>query len=239
MAYSEQAAPPVALVIPALNEAPVIAAMLDAIPPGLFRQVIVADNGSSDGTGPIAAAHGAEVVREPERGYGAACLRAIEQIDAECSIVMFMQADLSEDPAEAVSLVAPILDGRADFVLGSRALGGAEPGALLAHQAMGNALATGLIAAIWGHRYTDLGPFRAIRVDRLRGLGMSERNYGWTIEMQIRAIEEGLRVMEIPVRYRVRAAGENKVSGQLGASFRAGVKILEVIWRLWRRRRRR
>lgn len=149
----------------------------------------------------------------------------------EIQAVVFMQADASEDPAEAAELLSPLFDGRADLVLGSRVLGHAAPGALLPHQRFGNWLATTLIRLLYGHRYTDLGPFRAIRVDALRRLQMRDRNYGWTVEMQIKALRRGLRVMEVPVRYGVRAAGENKVSGNLRASVQAGAKILWVVAR--------
>jgi glycosyltransferase involved in cell wall biosynthesis len=221
-----------ALIIPALNEEPVLAHTLATIPPGLFHIVIVADNGSTDGTARAAAAAGATVVTEPERGYGAACLKAMAALPPEIDAVVFMQADGSENPAEAVGLLTPIFDGRADLVLGSRVLGHAEKGALLPHQRFGNWLATTLIGWFHGHRYTDLGPFRAIRRQSLDALGMRDRNYGWTVEMQIRALRRGLRVIEIPVPYGLRAAGENKVSGNVAASVRAGAKILWTVARL-------
>jgi glycosyltransferase involved in cell wall biosynthesis len=232
MTGQEQA---VVLIIPALNEAPVIASTLRRVPQGLFQRVIVADNGSTDGTADVARAAGAEVVRLDERGYGAACLAAIAAIPEGVGVVVFMQADGSEDPGEAVELLSPIIDGRADLVLGSRVLGSADPGALLPHQRFGNWLATKLVRWIWGHAYTDLGPFRAIRLDALRRLGLRDRNYGWTIEMQVQALRHGLRVMEVPVKYAVRAAGENKISGNWKASLRAGLKILSVIARTARR----
>jgi glycosyltransferase involved in cell wall biosynthesis len=221
-----------ALIIPALNEEAVIGLTLDAVPTGFYAAVIVADNGSSDRTGEIAMNRGVVVVREPERGYGAACLKAIEQLHADIDAVVFMQADLSEDPNEASALVAPIQNGSADLVLGSRTLGRVEPGALLAHQVFGNWLAINLIRLFYNFRYTDLGPYRAIRRSALERLHMRDRNYGWTIEMQIRAIEEGLRIIEVPVSYRVRAAGENKVSGNLRASLRAGWRIIATVFRL-------
>ena len=222
-----------ALIIPALNEEAVIGDMLRAIPPSLFLAVIVADNGSTDQTAAIARYCGATVVQEPERGYGAACLRAMQALPASVQIVVFMQADLSEDPAEAVLLIAPIQNGRADMVIGSRTLGNAEPGAILPHQAFGNWLATALIRLFYRHRYTDLGPFRAIRRSSLEDMNMRERNYGWTIEMQVRAVEQRLRILEVPVTYRVRLAGVNKVSGNLRASVAAGVKIISTVFRLW------
>lgn len=221
-----------ALIVPALNEEAVIGTMLSRLPPGLFDAVIVADNGSTDRTAELARVHGASVVREPERGYGAACLRAIAALPPDCEAVAFMQADASEDPREAEDLFAPLFDGRADLVIGSRTLGKAEPGALLPHQQFGNHVATTLIRWIYGHRYTDLGPFRAIRMDALRKLGMRDRNYGWTVEMQVRALQRGLKVMEVPVKYGKRVAGENKVSGNLAASVQAGWKILWTVARL-------
>lgn len=234
---SQDSATTAALIIPALNEEAVIGDMLRAIPSSLFLAVIVADNGSTDHTASIAQSCGAIVVQEPERGYGAACLRAIQALPADVQIVVFLQADLSEDPAEAPLLIAPIQNGRADLVIGSRTLGKAEPGAILPHQAFGNWLATALIRLFYRYRYTDLGPFRAIRRTSLDAMNMRERNYGWTIEMQIRAVEQRLRILEVPVTYRVRAAGVNKVSGNLRASMAAGTKIISTVFRLWLTRR--
>jgi glycosyltransferase involved in cell wall biosynthesis len=234
---SDDSATTAALVIPALNEEAVIALTLRSVPEDLYRTIVVADNGSTDGTARIAASMGALVTYEPERGYGATCLRALANLPADIDIVVFMQADLSEDPAEARCLLAPIKDGRADMVIGSRTMGSATPGALLPHQIFGNWLSISLIRLLYGYRYTDLGPYRAIRRDALERLRMSDRNYGWTIEMQVRAIEEKLRILEVPISYRLRAAGENKVSGNLFASVRAGIKIVSTIFRLWWRRR--
>jgi len=198
--------------------------------------VIVADNGSTDRTAEVARESGAAVISEPERGYGAACIKALAALPAGIEVVVFLQADLSEDPAEARRLMEPIARGEADLVLGSRTLGGAEPGALLPHQVFGNWLATLLIRILYGYHYTDLGGFRAIRREALERLRMQERNYGWTIEMQVRALEEGLRVVELPVSYRRRAAGINKVSGNVRASLQAGGVILGTVLRLWWRR---
>lgn len=221
-----------ALIIPALNEADVIGSTIASIPPGLFALVIVADNGSTDSTSEIAHRLGVTVVSEPDRGYGAACLRALSSVPDHITAVAFMQADGSEDPAQAVELLAPIYDGRADLVIGSRTMGRSEPGALLPHQVFGNHVAAILIRLLYGRRYTDLGPFRAIRLSALRELGMTDRNYGWTVEMQVKALREGLRVIEIPVTYRRRLAGENKVSGSVWHSLRAGAKILWTVLRL-------
>lgn len=222
-----------ALIIPSLNEEPVIAATLARVPHALFALVIVADNGSTDRTAEVARAAGATVTRASQRGYGAACLAAIDELPANIGVVCFLQADGSEDPAEAARLLAPIREGRADLVIGSRVLGGAAAGALLPHQIFGNALATRMIRLLYGHRYTDLGPFRAIRVDALRTLRMQSRTFGWTVEMQVRALEERLHVVEVPVSYSLRRAGENKISGNLRASLRAGSVILTTVLRLW------
>ncbi len=229
-ARNEQAT--AALIIPALNEAGVIGTTLQTVPPGLFALVIVADNGSTDGTAEVAEQAGATVVHEPRRGYGVACQRAIQALPDGTGTVAFMQADGSEDPAEAAALLAPIYDGRADLVIGSRTLGKSEPGSLTPQQRLGNLLATTMIRWIYGHSFTDLGPFRAIRVSALKRLGMRDKNYGWTVEMQVRAIKEGLRVLEVPVTYRRRLIGENKVSGNLISSVRAGVKIIWTVLRL-------
>lgn len=220
-----------ALIIPALNEEQCLPLLFDAIPPNLFRWILVADNGSTDRTAEIARARGAMVVSEPERGYGAASLAAIAALPPEAEIVVWMQADLSEDPAQATELLAPIRHNQADLVIGSRTLGQAARGALLPHQQFGNDLACFLMRLFWGHRYSDLGPFRAIRRDSLTRLAMRDRNYGWTIEMQIKALQHGLRIQELPVRYGLRVAGENKVSGNLRASLRAGWIILATVFR--------
>jgi glycosyltransferase involved in cell wall biosynthesis len=228
-----------ALIIPALNEEPVIAATLSAIPPGAFRLVLVADNGSTDRTAEIARAGGATVIIEPERGYGAACLRALAALPPEIDSVVFLQADLSEDPSEARALLGPIERDEADLVLGSRVLGRAEAGALLPHQVFGNWLATRLIRLLYGHHYTDLCAFRAIRRDALERLRMQDRNYGWTVEMQIRAAQAGLRVSEVPVAHRPRQGGRSKVSGTLRGTVGAALKIILTILRHAGSRRRR
>jgi glycosyltransferase involved in cell wall biosynthesis len=220
-----------ALIIPALNEEQAIGLALARVPKHLYASIVVADNGSTDRTAEIARAHGAEVVHEPERGYGAACLRALAALPPDVEAIVFMDADASDNPVEAERLLAPIAAGAADLVIGSRTLGQAERGALLPHQVLGNRLATALIFLVYGFRYTDLGPFRAIRAGALDRLGMRDRNYGWTIEMQVKALRQGLRVTEAPVSYRKRV-GTSKISGNLGASLRAGAKILYTFFRL-------
>ncbi len=222
-----------ALVIPALNEQAVIGETLSRIPPGIFSTVMVVDNGSSDKTAQVAAACGAQVVAEPNRGYGIACLRALASLPESIDVLVFMQADLSEDPGESNSLIAPIERGEADLVIGSRTLGYASPGAILTHQRFGNWLATCLIRLFYRKRYTDLGAFRAIRRTSLTALGMQASQYAWTVEMQVRAIEADLRVIEVPVSYKPRLAGIAKISGQVRASLAAGAAILSTIVRLW------
>jgi glycosyltransferase involved in cell wall biosynthesis len=221
-----------ALIIPALNEQDSIQQVLGEVPAGMFDQILVVDNGSNDQTAALAAARGAIVLHEPRRGYGSACLRGIGHLDPATEVVVFLDADGSDLPPEAWRLIEPILKGQADFVVGSRELGRREPGALSLHQRLGNRLAVWLIRVRYGFRYTDLGPFRAIRLASLKQLGMADHNYGWTIEMQIKALQKGLRVLEMPVTNRRRLAGASKVSGTLTGSVAAGFKILWTIARL-------
>lgn len=219
----------ITLIIPAFNEEDVIAQTLARLPEGIFDRSIVADNGSTDRTAEVARAAGAQVVRVERKGYGFACLAALD-ICQDDEVLAFLQADGSEDAAEASLLAAPILAGEADLVIGSRVLGEAADGALRPHQRFGNWLATSLIRLFWDHSYTDLGPFRAIRAGVLKHLQLTEGQYGWTVEMQIRALEAGLRVREVPVRYGLRLAGEEKVSGNWKASLVAGWTILRVVF---------
>jgi glycosyltransferase involved in cell wall biosynthesis len=219
----------VTVIIPVLNEAAALPKVLAGIPPWV-EHVIVADNGSSDGSGEIARAAGAIVVEEPQRGYGAACLKALAALPEDTGVVVFMDGDASDDAAQMAALVEPIRRGEADMVLGSRVLGERERGALSPQQVFGNWLACTLIGMIWGVRFTDLGPFRAIGRRALARLEMADRDYGWTVEMQVRAAQEGLRCLEIPARYR-RRIGTSKVSGTIRGVIGAGTKILYVIGR--------
>lgn len=221
----------VSLIVPALNEAPAIGAALDAIPPQLFAEVLVVDNGSTDDTAAIAVARGATVVTEPRRGYGYACLAGIAKLRPDCSIVMFMDADSADDPSDAVALLDPILRGEADMVIGVRRGDRVAPGSLASHQRWGNRLATWLIRQLYRTDCTDLGPFRAIRRDALQMLAMRDPTFGWTVEMQAKAFRRGLRVVEVPVAYRPRV-GVSKVSGNFKNSVLAGVKIIWTIVRL-------
>ncbi len=217
-------------IIPVLNEAESLGTVLGLLPSPPVRRVIVADNGSTDATARIAREGGATVVFEPRRGYGAACLKGIAALAPDPpDVVLFLDGDLSDDPTEAPAVLEPILEGRADLVIGSRALGISEPGALTPHARFGNWLATRLLGALYGARYTDLGPFRAIRYGSLLALGMKDRDFGWTVEMQLKAARHGLRHTEVPVRYR-RRKGRSKISGTVWGSVRAGVKILSTVF---------
>jgi glycosyltransferase involved in cell wall biosynthesis len=220
-----------ALIIPALNEEAAIGPTLEALRGTALDQLIVVDNGSTDRTAEVARAYGAEVVAEPRRGYGSACLAGMAALRPEITVVAFMDGDGSDDPADLPRLLDPIVRGEAEMVLGSRVLGLREAGALTPQQRFGNALATGLLRLFQGVRFTDLGPFRAIRRDALERLGMCDTNYGWTIEMQIKAARHKLRVKEIPVNYRRRRAGQSKISGTLRGTISAGTKIIWTIFR--------
>lgn len=220
----------VSLIIPALDEELAIGPLLDEIDRSLIRQIVVGDNGSRDATAAVARSKGADVVHVAERGYGAACAGALSQLSPDAEIVVFMDADGSDDPAEIPLLLAPILENRADLVIGSRALGRIEPGALTPQQRFGNWLATRLIRLIYKHRYTDLGPFRAIRRELLDRIDMQDRRYGWTVEMQVRALQVGAPVAEVPVRYRKRV-GRSKISGTVSGVIKAGWWILYTIWK--------
>ena len=223
---------PVAVIIPALNEEQALGQVLAAIPHAVVREIVVVDNGSTDRTADVARAAGATVVREPRRGYGAACLAGLARLAANPpGIVVFIDADASDDPAELPAVLAPIREGRADLVVGSRVRGEHEPGSLTAAQMAGNRLATFLLRALFGVRYTDLGPFRAIRWAALERLRMRDRDYGWTVEMQARAARAGLAALEVPVRYR-RRVGRSKISGTLRGVIGAGWKILLTIVRI-------
>jgi len=227
----------IALVLPALNEADALPGVLGAIPRAgagwAVRDVVVADNGSTDATADVARAAGAIVVREPRRGYGAACLAALAQLSRDPpAVVAFLDADGSDDPADLAAVLAPLVTCEADLVVGSRVLGEREPGALTPVQRFGNALATALLGLAHGARVTDLGPQRAIRWEALERLRMRDPDYGWTIEMQARALRAGLRYREVPVRYRRRRAGRSKVTGTVRGVFGAGWKILYTLARV-------
>ena len=225
--------PFIAVIIPALNEEQAIGNVLREIPAGV-QQIIVVDNGSSDGTAQVARSMGALVVEEPRRGYGQACLAGIAQL-ADPDIVVFLDGDYSDYPEELTDLVEPIRSAEADVVIGSRTLGKRERGALLPQARLGNWLSTGLIRLLFGVSFTDLGPFRALRAEVLQRLKMQDRDFGWTVEMQVKAARLGLRSVEVPVRYR-RRIGTSKITGTLTGTVRAGYKILWTIFRYARYR---
>ncbi len=216
----------ISVIIPALNEEKAISKVIADIPDWV-DDIIVVDNGSTDKTGETASACGAIVVSEPVRGYGKACLRGIAEL-RDCNIVVFLDGDYSDYPCEMHLIVDPVLNGIADLALGSRTQGKSQKGALTPQQRIGNHLACFLMRLFWNVRYTDLGPFRAIRYDHLNALAMSDEGYGWTIEMQIKAALHNLAILETPVRYRARI-GISKISGTLIGSVKAGIKILSLI----------
>lgn len=220
------------VVIPACDEEESLPLVLAALPRDRVRRIVVCDNASTDGTARVAAAGGAEVVREERPGYGSACLRALGHLrdTGPPEIVVFLDADFSDRPEELPRLVQPILDGRADLVVGSRTLGKREPGALLPQARAGNLIACWLIRLLYGHRYTDLGPFRAISWAALERLEMRDTDFGWTAEMQVKALCRGLKVEERPVSYR-RRVGVSKITGTVRGSVRAGHKILWTVLR--------
>jgi len=221
------------VVIPALNERDSLPRVLSDLPRDRVREIVVVDNASSDGTGYAATACGASVVLEERRGYGSACLAGLAHLGRKAAppeIVVFLDADYSDHADELPLLLAPIEEGRAELVIGSRVLGRREPGALLPQARVGNFVATRLIRWLYGVRFTDLGPFRAIRWEALRKLEMRDRDFGWTAEMQVKAAKMGLRVAEVPVSYRKRI-GRSKITGTLGGTMRAGFKILFTIFR--------
>ncbi len=229
------------IIIPALDEEGPLARVLTDLPkPGsvlevagaqvTLRRIVVVDNGSRDRTAQVARVAGAEVVSEPRRGYGQACLSGIAHLaDSPPEVLVFLDADHSDDPSDLPRLIVPMLDSGADLVIGSRVLGEREPGAFTPVQAFGNWLSALLIRTLWRAEITDLGPFRAITWTALLRLRMRDRDYGWTVEMQTRAFAAGLRVLEVPVRYRRRRLGRSKVAGTLRGVWGAGTKILWTI----------
>lgn len=224
--------PRIDVLIPALNEEASLPLVLAELPRPPVRRVVVADNGSRDGTARVAREGGAVVVPAARRGYGSACLAGLDHLrrNDPPDIVVFIDADYSDHPDELPRLIAPLLAGDADLVIGSRVLGEREPGALLPQARAGNLVACVLIRLLYGHRYTDLGPFRAARWDALERLAMGDPDFGWTAEMQVKALRHGLRVTEVPVSYRKRV-GVSKITGTVMGTLRAGYKILWTVLR--------
>jgi glycosyltransferase involved in cell wall biosynthesis len=224
------------VIIPAFNEAASIGRVVADVPPDVAEEVIVVSNGSTDATEEQARVAGATVLREERKGYGFACLKGMSYIAAkpvgeQPDVVIFLDGDYSDYPEEMPALLAPLQNGQFDLVIGSRATGKRERGAMLPQQVFGNWLATTLIRLLYQTRFTDLGPFRAIRYARLLELNMQDKTYGWTVEMQVKAAKMGLRCTEVPVRYRKRI-GVSKVTGTVRGTILAGYKILTTIFRL-------
>ncbi len=219
----------ISVIIPAFNEEQSIGLVLDALPQDLIHEIIVVDNNSTDNTARCASLKGARVVAEKRKGYGSACLKGISELDNP-DIVVFLDGDFSDYPEEIVHLVKPIESGEMDFVLGSRMILTESRLALLPQSRYGNQLAVFLMRLFFRHRYTDLGPFRAIRYDSLKSIGMQDTNFGWTVEMQIKAVKKGLRILEIPVQYRDRI-GVSKITGTFSGTIKAGTKIIYTIFK--------
>jgi glycosyltransferase involved in cell wall biosynthesis len=222
----------VSVVIPCLNEEDPIASVVREILAQNVDEIIVVDNGSTDLTSERATAAGARVVSEPERGYGRACATGLKSVRPDAQIVCFLDGDGSDVPAFLRSIVEPIASDHADFVIGSRLRGHRDPGSMTPQQVVAGWLAGTLLRMAYGVRYTDMSPFRAMRLIDLKSLGMQEETYGWNLEMQMRVAAAGLRVLEIPVDHRCRQGGESKVSGNLVAGLQATWKIATTFIRL-------
>lgn len=222
------------VIIPAFNEQNSIAKVVQDIPRDWVSEIVVVNNNSQDSTAAVARETGVTVLDEPRQGYGYACLRGIAHVSSQAvqpDIIVFLDADYSDYPEELPAVVAPILDGHADLVIGSRALGQRERGSMTPQQLFGNWLATRLLGIFYGARFTDLGPFRAVTFDALQQINMQDKTYGWTVEMQLKAAKLGLKTTEVPVRYRKRRTGVSKVSGTLKGTVLAGYKIIWTIFR--------
>ena len=227
--------PLINVIIPAYNEERSIAKVIKAIPAGYVQEVIVVNNNSTDATAKVATDAGATVLHEPAPGYGNACLKGIAYAAAKPpasrpEIIVFLDGDFSDYPEEMPNLIKPILEGEADMVIGSRALGKREKGAMMPQQIFGNWLATTLLKCFYGARFTDLGPFRAIKLQTLLHLNMRDRTYGWTVEMQAKAARMQVKYTEVPVTYRCRI-GTSKVSGTVKGTIMAGYKIIFTIFK--------
>jgi glycosyltransferase involved in cell wall biosynthesis len=223
--------PQVSIIIPALNEAESIGQVVRSMPWHLIAECMVVDNGSTDGTAAIAAFEGARIINSPQ-GYGAACLAGSNAALSTSAVLVYMDGDGSDILDDLPRLIDPILANQADFVIGSRIRGTREPGSMLPSQVFAGHLVGILLRLALGVGYTDMGPFRAIRRTSLDQLHMQELTYGWNLEMQIKAAKQKLRIVEIPVDYRNRTGGTSKVSGNLRASLRAAIRILQVLVRV-------
>ena len=224
--------PAVKVIIPAYNEAAAISKVIGDIP-NFIQETIVVDNGSTDLTSEVAKCTGATVLVEPNKGYGSACLKGIEYIqnsNQKTDIVVFLDGDYSDYPEQMSEIIAPILNQNTDFVLGSRKKSLSEKGAMQPQQRFGNWLATNLMQLFFNSKFTDLGPFRAIKYEVLQQLGMMDKTYGWTVEMQLKILKQNFSYSEVPVKYRNRI-GVSKVSGTLKGTIFAGIKILTWIFK--------
>lgn len=222
----------ISVVIPALNEEATIGELVGEMPWGAIHECIVVDNGSTDATAARARAAGARVVEEKRRGYGRACHTGYLHTDPQSSVIVFMDGDGSDVPAEVPMVAAPILDGRYDFVIATRIKGRREPGSLLLSQVFAGWLAGAAMRLLYGVRYTDMAPLRAISHAALESLQMREMTYGWNLEMQMKAARSGLRILELPGTCRCRRGGVSKVAGSLRGSIKAAARILEVLVRI-------
>jgi len=225
--------PKTVVIIPAFNEEGSIDKVIADIPQDWVDEVIVVDNNSTDQTAAVAARAGATVLSQPQQGYGNACLKGIDyakSMNPTPDIVVFIDGDYSDYPEELPLVVGPIIEDDVDMVIGSRALGERERGSMTIPQVFGNWLATTLLRLFYGVRFTDLGPFRAIKFDKLMQINMVDRTYGWTVEMQLKAAKHKLKTCEVPVNYRVRI-GFSKVSGTVKGAVMAGYKILWTIFK--------
>ena len=229
MSVLSRSAPKISVIIPAFNEEESIGLVIKSLPQKKIKEIIVVNNGSTDKTAYIAKEHGARVVDETYRGYGAACLKGVSELN-EPEIVVFLDGDFSDFPEEIESLVNPIINNQADFVLGSRMLLPQSRISLLPQARYGNLLAVFLLKLFFQHQFTDLGPFRAIRYKSLKELKMVDKNFGWTVEMQIKAVKHGLCIKEVPVQYRKRI-GVSKITGTISGTFKAGFKIIFTIFK--------
>ena len=221
------------VIIPAFNEEGAVGKVIQDIPKNLVAEIIVVDNASTDNTTLVAQNAGATVIQEKRKGYGSACLKGIAYINSlsdQTDIVLFIDADYSDYPKEMNLVLAPIVDQKYDLVIGSRALGNKERGSMTFPQIFGNWLATRLLKLLYNCTFTDLGPFRAIKLESLNSLEMRDTNYGWTVEMQLKAAKKGLKSIEVPVNYRVRV-GHSKISGTVKGTITAGYKILWTIFK--------
>ena len=229
---SSAARPRIGLVIPTLDEEEAIGQVLVAVPRDVVDEIVVADSGSADRTVAWAAAEGARIVVEPRRGYGRACLAGAQAAAENCEIIVFLDGDGSDCPELIPIIVEPIIAGTHDFVIGSRTRGKREPGSMSAHQILAGYIAGAAMLLLYGTRYTDMAPFRAIRRDALFRLGMREMTYGWNLEMQMRAARAGMHILEIPVPHRRRVGGVSKVSGSLRGTVKAALRIAITLIRV-------